>query len=328
MALGRVLVEEFQPEVLKWLRERVDLVVVNPWVEPQRWELESTRVDAVISRKGRITREQMERNGGRLRIIARTGVGVDPSRVDLEAAKEFKIWVTNQPGSNAVSVAELVFGQMIALVRHTHEANRAVKDNRWSDYLKFIGTELAGKTIGIVGLGNIGMRVALRARAFEMDVQVADPYIPESHVTSLGGKWVALDELLGAADFATIHCPLNRETRGMIGANELTLMKRSAYLINAARGGIVDEEALCAALREKRIAGAALDVIADEPPPQNHPLFKLENVLWTPHLGAVTLEASERGEWGAAEEVIRVLESKRPKNPVVDADEARLLLPA
>ena len=182
MSLGRVLVEEFQAEVLKWLRERVDLVVINPWVEPQRWELEVVRVDAVISRKGKITREQMQRSGGRLKIIARTGVGVDPSRVDLEAAKEFKIWVTNQPGSNAVSVAELVFGQMIALVRHTHAADRAVKQNRWSDYLKFIGTELAGKTLGIVGMGNIGARVALRARAFEMDLMVCDPYIPESHV--------------------------------------------------------------------------------------------------------------------------------------------------
>jgi D-3-phosphoglycerate dehydrogenase len=328
MAMARVLVEEFQPEVLKWLRERVELVVINPWVEPQRWELELTRVDAVISRKGKITREQMERNGGRLKIIARTGVGVDPSRVDLEAARELKVWVTNQPGSNAVSVAELVFGQMIALVRHTHEANRAVKEDRWSDYLKFIGTELAGKTIGIVGLGNIGMRVALRARAFEMDVLVADPYIPESHVTSLGGKWVGLEELLAESDFLTIHCPLNRETRGMIGEKELALMKRSAFLINAARGGIIDEEALGAVLRERRIAAAALDVVADEPPAKNHPLIQLDNVLWTPHLGAVTLEASERGEWGAAAEVIRVLESKRPKNPVVDADEARLLLPA
>ena len=156
MSLGRVLVEEFQPDVLKWLRERVELVVINPWVEPERWELEAARVDAVISRKGKITRDQMERSGGRLKIIARTGVGVDPSRVDLEAAKEFRIWVTNQPGSNSVSVAELVCGQLIALVRHTHEAHRAVKENRWSDYLKFIGTELAGKTIGIVGMGNIG----------------------------------------------------------------------------------------------------------------------------------------------------------------------------
>jgi len=226
MSLGRVLVEEFQPEVLKWLRERVDLVVVNPWVEPQRWELEVVRADAVISRKGKITREQMERSAGRLKIIARTGVGVDPSRVDLEAAKEYRVWVTNQPGSNAVSVAELVFGQMIALVRHTHDADRAVKENRWSDYLKFIGTELAGKTLGIVGMGNIGMRVALRARAFEMDLLVSDPYIPESHVTAIGGKWIGLDELLTDADLVTIHCPLNRETTGMIGAKELALMKR------------------------------------------------------------------------------------------------------
>ena len=328
MSLGRVLVEEFQSEVLKWLRERVELVVVNPWVELQRWELEVVRVDGVISRKGKITREQMEKSGGRLKVIARTGVGVDPSRVDLEAAKELKVWVTNQPGSNAVSVAELVFGQMIALARHTHAADRAVKENRWSDYLKFIGTELAAKTLGIIGMGNIGARMALRARAFEMDLLIYDPYIPESHVTSLGGKWVGLSELLADADFVTIHCPLNRETRGMIGAKELALMKPSAYLINAARGGIVDEEALCRVLQQKKIAAAALDVIADEPPNKDHPLFKLDNVLWTPHLGAVTLEAAERGEWGAAAEVIRVLEHKRPKNPVVDADEARLLLPA
>ena len=328
MALGRVLVEEFQPEVLKWLRERVDLIVVNPWVEPQRWDLESVHVDGIISRKGKITREQMEKSAGRLKIIARTGVGVDPSRVDLEAAKDCKVWVTNQPGSNAVSVAELVFGQMIALVRHTHEANRAVKENRWSDYLKFIGSELAGKTLGIIGMGNIGARMAIRARAFEMNFLVCDPYIPESHVTSLGGRWVGLNELISESDFVTLHCPLNRETRGMVGQQQLALMKPSAYLINAARGGIIDEAALLRVLQKKAIAGAALDVAADEPPKKDHPLFKLDNVLWTPHLGAVTLEASERGEWGAAEEVIRVLERKRPKNPVVDADEARLLLPA
>jgi D-3-phosphoglycerate dehydrogenase len=177
-------------------------------------------------------------------------------------------------------------------------------------------------------MGNIGARVAIRARAFEMDFMVYDPYIPESHVTSLGGKWVSLPELLADADFVTLHCPLNRETRGMIGAKELALMKPRAFLINAARGGIVDEDALCRALQQNKIAGAALDVITEEPPKKDHPLFKLENVLWTPHLGAVTSEAAERGEWGAAAEVIRVLERQRPKNPVVDADEARLLLPA
>jgi len=328
MSLGRVLVEEFQPEVFRWLRERVELVVVNPWVEPERWEIEACRVDAVISRKGKITREQMEKAGGRLKIIARTGVGVDPSRVDLDAAKELKVWVTNQPGSNAVSVAELVFGQIIALARHTHEANRAVKDNRWSEYLKFTGTELAGKTLGIVGMGNIGARVALRARAFEMALLVCDPYIPESHVTALGGKWLDLNDLLAESDFVTIHCPLNRETKGMIGAAELALLKPSAYLLNAARGGIVDEHELLQVLRRKRIAGAAVDVMAEEPPPKDHPLLNLDNVLCTPHLGAMTLEAAQRGEWGAAEEVIRVLEGRRPKNPVDLGDETRLLMPA
>jgi D-3-phosphoglycerate dehydrogenase len=328
MSLGRVLVEEFQPEVLKWLSERVELVVVNPWVEPERWEIEARRVDAVISRKGKITRKHMETAGGRLKIIARTGVGVDPSRVDLDAAQELKIWVTNQPGSNSVSVAELVFGQIIALARHTHEANRAVKENRWSDYLKFTGTELAGKTLGIVGFGNIGTRVAIRARAFDMEFMVHDPYIPESHVTALGGKWVDLGELMAQSDFVTIHCPLNRETKGMIGAEELALLKPSAYLLNAARGGIADEQALLEVLRQKKIAGAALDVMADEPPAKGHPLLNLDNVLWTPHVGAMTLEAAQRGEWGAAAEVIRVLEGKQPKNPVFPAEQTHMLTTA
>ena len=316
--IGRVLVEEFQADVLKWLRERVDLIVVNPWIEPERWELEVVRVDGVISRKGKITREQMEKSGGRLKIIARTGVGVDPSRVDLDAAREFRIWVTNMPGSNAVSVAELAFGQMIALARHTYEANRAVRENRWSDYLSYIGTELAGKTIGIVGMGNIGTRMAIRARAFEMNFLVSDPYIPESHVTALGGKLTSLEELLRNADFVTLHCPLTAETKRMIDEPRLGLMKPSAYLINAARGGVVSEDALWRALKEKKIAGAALDVVENEPLRQDHPLLQLDNVIFTPHIGAMTLEASKRGEWGAAEEVIRVLEGKKPKNPVME----------
>jgi len=317
MSLGRVLVEKFQPDVLEWLSSRAEIVVVDPWVEPERWEREAPQVDAVISRKGKITREHMERSRGRLKIVARTGVGVDPSRVDLDAAKEHKVWVTNMPGSNSVSVAELVFGQMIALVRHTIEANRAVKENRWGDYLQFLGTELANKTIGIIGMGNIGTRVAIRARAFEMSFLVYDPYIPEAHVTALGGRLVGLNELLSESDFVTIHCPLNQETKRMIGAEELSLMKPSAYLINAARGGIIDENALCRVLTRKGIGGAALDVMDNEPPAKDHPLFLLDNAIFTPHLGAVTSEASKRAEWGAAEEVVRVLEGKPPKNPVI-----------
>jgi D-3-phosphoglycerate dehydrogenase / 2-oxoglutarate reductase len=316
MSVGRVLVERFQPEVLEWLGARAEIVVVDPWSEPERWEREAWQVDAVISRKGKITRSHMEKARGRLKIVARTGVGFDASRIDVDAAKEHKVWVTNMPGSNAIAVAELTLGQIIALARHTMAANRAVKENRWADYLRFRGFELAGKTLGIVGMGNIGTRVALRARAFEMSLVVCDPYIPESRVTQAGARPAALEVLLAESDFVTLHCPHNRETRHMIGGRQLSLMKRSAYLVNLARGGVVDEDALYKFLSEKRIAGAALDVLETEPPPKDHRLIGLDNVIFSPHIGGSTSEALSRGERGAAEEVVRVLEGKAPKNPV------------
>ena len=316
MSLGRVLVEKFQHEVLEWLGARAEIVVVDPWAAPERWEAEAPAVDAVISRKGRITRTHIEKSRGRLKIVARTGVGFDPSRIDIDAAREHNVWVTNMPGSNAAAVAELAFGQMIALARHTTEAHRAVRENRWSDYLRFIGAELAGKALGIVGMGNVGARVALRARAFEMPLLICDPYVPASHVTSLGGRWVGLEELFTESDFVTLHCPLNSETRHMVGARQLSLMKRSAYLVNLARGGVVDENALYECLSEKRIAGAAIDVMEIEPPRKDHPLIQLGNVLFTPHIGGSTREAQKRGEWGAAEEVVRVLQGQDPRNPV------------
>jgi D-3-phosphoglycerate dehydrogenase len=316
MSLGRVLIERFHPEVVDWLKERVDIVEVDPWVDTSAWDREAAEVDAVISRKGQIRRDHLEH--GRIKIVARCGVGVDPSRVDLDAAKEFRVWVTNQPGSNSVAVTELVFAQMLSLVRHTHEANIAVREGRWGDYTKFFGTEMAGKTLGIVGMGNIGTRVALRARAFEMDFLVYDPYIPESGVTALGGRMLPLDDVLTESDFVTIHCPKTSETNGMIDARRLALMKPTAILVNAARGGIVEESALYHALSRGELAGAALDAMEQEPPAPEHPLFTLDNVLLTPHIGAGTEEASTRGEWGAAEEVVRVLEGNRPKNPVIE----------
>jgi D-3-phosphoglycerate dehydrogenase / 2-oxoglutarate reductase len=319
MSIGRVLVEKFQPDLIEWLGARAEVVVVDPWAEPERWEREAPRVDAVISRKGRITRRHIEESRGRLKIIARTGVGVDVSRVDVEAAREHHIWVTNMPGVNAAAVAELTFGQMIALARYSVAADSAVKANRWADGARFQGTELAGKTLGIVGMGNIGTRVALRARAFEMTLLVCDPYIPASHVTALGGRWVALETVFSESDFVTLHCPLKNETRHMIGAKQLPLMKKSAFIVNLARGGVVDEDALAASLRERRIAGAAIDVMENEPPRKDHPLLALENVLLSPHIGGSTREAQTRGEWGAAEEVVRVLQGERPLNPVIDA---------
>ena len=320
MPLGRVLVEKFHPELIEWLRERAEVIEVDPWAEPERWDREAPQVDAVISRKGRITRRHIEESRGRLKIIARTGVGVDVSRVDVDAAREHKVWVTNMPGVNAAAVAELAFGQMIALARHSGAADSAVKANRWAAGPRFQGTELAGKTLGIVGMGNIGARVALRARAFEMGLLVCDPYIPASHVTALAGRWVGLEELFRESDFVTLHCPLNDETRHLVGSAQLGLMKKSAYLVNLARGGVVDEEALASCLRDKRIAGAAIDVMENEPPRKDHPLLALDNVLLTPHIGGSTRESQTRGERGAAEEVVRVLQGDRPLNPVVHAD--------
>ncbi|HSU77571.1 MAG TPA: hydroxyacid dehydrogenase [Burkholderiales bacterium] len=317
MPLGRVLVEKFQSELIAWLRERAEVVEVDPWREPERWEREAPQVDAVISRKGRITRRHIEESRGRLKIIARTGVGVDVSRVDLDAAREHQVWVTNMPGVNAAAVAELAFGQMIALARHGAAADSAVKGQRWADGPRFQGTELAGKTLGIVGMGNIGTRVALRARAFEMVLLVCDPYIPASRVTALGGRWVGMDELFRESDYVTLHCPLNAETHHLVGEKQLALMKRSAFLVNLARGGVVDEQALVASLRDKRIAGAAIDVMEQEPPRTDHPLLRLDNVLLTPHIGGSTREAQSRGEWGAAEEVVRVLSGERPLNAVI-----------
>ncbi len=317
MTLGRVLVEHFSDDVIEWLKERCEVVMVDPWAEQDRWREEVPDYDAVISRKGQITGDQMRASEGRLKIVARTGVGVDPSRVDLVTAKELHIWVTNMPGSNAAAVAELAFAQMLSLTRHTHEADAAVREGRWSDSVKLFGTELAGKTIGIVGFGNIGSRVAMRARAFEMEFMAYDPYIPETYINAMRGKPASLDELLTESDFVTIHCPSTEETRGMIGARELGLMKPTAVIMNLARGGIIEEQALYEALRDKRIAAAAVDAMAQEPPDPNHPLFSLSNVLLTPHIGGSTYEASDRGEWGAAQEVVRVLSGERPKNPVI-----------
>src|SRR5690606_6266222 len=152
------------------------------------------------------------------------------------------------------------------------------------------------------------------------DFLAFDPYIPDTYITALGGKQVSLEELLSQSDIVTVHCPSTEETRGMIGAKELALMKQGAYILNLARGGIVEEQALYEALRDGRIAGAAVDAMVQEPPPADHRLFTLPNILLTPHIGGSTAEASDRGEWGAAQEVVRVLSGERPKNPVFNLE--------
>jgi D-3-phosphoglycerate dehydrogenase len=246
--------------------------------------------DAVIVRSAsRITRDAL-RYATRLRLIGRAGVGVD--NIDVEAATERGIAVLNAPSGNTVSAAELAFALLLALVRRLPAADRSMKAGEW-DRKSFGGIELYGKTLGLVGAGRIGTAVAQRARAFGMRVVAYDPYLSAARARELEIELAPLDAVLERSDVISLHVPLTDATRNLIGEAQLRRMKQNAFLVNAARGGVVNEAALYRALTEGWIAGAALDVFEQEPPPADHPLRSLPNVVLTPHLGAATLEAQE-----------------------------------
>jgi len=226
--------------------------------------------------------------GADLRVIGRAGVGLD--NVDVDAATRRGIAVLNAPGGNTVSTAELTLALMLGAARRISSADRSVREGRW-DRKSFQGAQLAGKALGVLGAGRIGTEVILRARAFGMKILVCDPYLSVDRATDMAIDLVDLDTLLARADFLTLHVPLTPETRGLLDARRLALMKPSAVVVNAARGGILDEDALAEALREGRLAGAALDVFETEPLPADSPLRTAPNVLVTPHLGAATPDA-------------------------------------
>lgn len=245
------------------------------------------------------------RGASSLRAVVRAGTGLD--NVDLETARERGVMVSNTPAANAVSVAELVFGLALALERHLVDAAADMRRGHW-EKTKYAGRELAGRTLGLLGFGRIGREVANRARAFGMEVIACDPLLP---TWPTGYEWalpVSLHEVLSAVDVLSLHLPLTEQTRRMIGAQELGIMRKGAILINAARGGVVDEAALHAALTEGRLRGAALDVFEREPPGES-PLLALPNVIATPHLGASTAEAQRRAGIEAAKIMIRALAS-------------------
>lgn len=238
-----------------------------------------------------------------LRVVVRAGTGLD--NVDVGAAERAGVVVRNTPAANAVSVAELVFGLLLAFERHVAPAASDLRAGKW-EKTKYAGRELSGRTLGLVGFGRIGREVATRARAFGMEVAAHDPLIT---IWPAGFEWArraTFDELVAGADVLSLHLPLTRETRGLIGAAELARMKPDALLVNAARGGVVDEPALHAALVAGRPRGALLDVFATEPATGN-PLLELPSVLATPHLGASTREAQTRAGLEAAEIVIAEL---------------------
>jgi D-3-phosphoglycerate dehydrogenase / 2-oxoglutarate reductase len=234
-----------------------------------------------------------------LKVVARAGVGLD--NVDVKAATQNGVMVVNAPTSNIVSAAELAVALMLAAARHVSPAHAALRHGEWKRS-KYTGVELYEKTVGIVGLGRIGVLVAQRLSAFGMNVIAYDPYVQAGRAAQMGVRMLSLDELLDEADFISVHLPRTPETIGLIGAAELSRAKSSLVLVNAARGGIVDEAALYDALKNGQIAAAGIDVFAQEPCTDS-PLFELENVVATPHLGASTDEAQEKAGIAVARSV-------------------------
>jgi D-3-phosphoglycerate dehydrogenase len=264
---------------------------------------------ALIVRSGVRVDAEVLAAGADLVVVGRAGTGLD--NIDLEAAQRAGVAVVNAPDANTVAAAEHALALLLALARRLPAADASLRAGEWrrSD---FVGIELAGKTLGIVGLGRIGLALADRARGLELKLLGTDPYVSAAAAGQHGVQLVELAELLASSDFVTVHVPLSAATRGLLGAAELAAMKPAALLVNAARGGIVDEEALAAALTSGRLAGAALDTYQAEPLAADSPLRDAPNTVLTPHLGASTREAQRRAAVTTARSVLDILAQARP----------------
>lgn len=268
--------------------------------------------DALVVRSAtKVTKEVIDA-GKKLKVIGRAGVGVD--NIDVDAATARGIVVVNTPEATSITVAEHTLGLMLAMARKIPFAHQSMKSGKW-EKSKFMGAELKDKVLGVIGLGRIGKEVVKRARAFGMRILGFDPYVTEKLAKEMGVELVPLEALLSTSDFITVHVPFSDQTKNLIGKKELSKMKKSAVLINCARGGIVNEAALYDSLKSGSIGGAALDVFEKEPP-EGTPLLGLENVILTPHLGASTEEAQKYASAIVCEEVLRVLRNIPPRNVV------------
>lgn len=270
--------------------------------------------DAILARTAPFPAEVMKM-GKRLKVIARHGVGCD--NIDVKTAEKLGIWVTNGPLSNANSVAEHTIGLIIACARHLIKCDTELRKGNFEIRNQLNGSDLEGKILGLIGVGRIGAKVARKA-ALGLDMKVIgyDPYCARGNLIpeiELINEW---KHIFARADFISLHLPANEETRGIVGKKEFEIMKNTAYLINCARGEVVNEAELVAALESKTIAGAGLDVYAQEPPEKNHPLFELANVILTPHNAAHTKEAAIRMSLHAAIGIDQVLSGKKPSWPV------------
>jgi D-3-phosphoglycerate dehydrogenase len=260
--------------------------------------------DGWVIRSGtRITAELIEA-ATHLKVIGRAGVGFE--NIDVDAASKKGIVVMNTPGGNNVTTGEHTVSLMMALARHIPQAVASLKNGKW-DRNKFVGVELCNKTLGIIGLGNVGRIVAERAAGLRMKVIGYDPFISPESIAHMGVEPASLEEIFTRSDFITVHVPLTPDTQGLINRAALAKMKTGVRIINCARGGIIDEKDLADAIREGKVAGAALDVYVDEPPPPDHPLLKMDQVITTPHLGASTDEAQLNVAVAVAEQMVDFL---------------------
>ena len=302
-------------------------VVNNPTITPEELLETIDQYEGIIVRsRTKVTKEVIE-NAKNLKIIARAGVGVD--NIDVDAATDHGILVVNAPQSTSITVAEHAMGLMLSLSRKIAIADASVKAGKW-EKSKFMGMELRNKTLGVIGMGRIGSQVVKRSKAFEMDVIVYDPYITEETAKELGVEITTLDDLVQKADVMTIHVPLTPETKGLISKDELAKMKDNAILLNCARGGIIDENDLYEALKERPELKAGLDVFENEPL-ENSPLATLDNVVLTPHIAASTKEAQRDAAIIVAKEVKEVINGNTPSNvlnmPLVDSETFQTLKP-
>lgn len=291
------------------LRQVADVEVRTKQTEDQLVDLVAGFDAMVVRSETKVTARILEA-GRNLKVVGRAGVGVD--NIDVTAATRKGILVVNAPRGNIIAAAEHTIALLTALARNVPQADASVRRGEWTRS-KFTGTEIRGKVLGLIGLGNIGSEVAKRAQGLELEVIAYDPAVPDERAEQFNVQLVTLVDLLQRADFISVHAPLIDSTRNLLNAERLALCKPSARLVNAARGGIVDEAALATALTEGRIAGAAFDVFEKEPIPADNPLLAAPNFIATPHVAASTTEAQTSVAFDVAEEVLAVLNGELPR---------------
>ena len=317
-----LILAPFSQNQLERLKKSLEVIYEN-WMETRSLvsademvdRIQGQDIEVLVVEADFVFRDVFER-ADKLKLVAACRGTV--TQIDVAAATEHGVVVLNTPGRNAISVAELTIGLMLSLVRKIPAAHRMVMSGGYSDpitpYIALRGTELAGKTVGVVGFGASGQQVAQRLIAFDTSLLVYDPYIDPLEIKMMGAKPIELEELVSRSDFITLHCPAVPQTKGMISAELIAKMKPTAYMVNLTSAGVIDRDAIVEALKQGKIAGAAFDVFDTLTVPPDHPFLELDNVILTPHIGGATYETTERHSTMIADDIERFIKGERPEN--------------